>query len=93
VTLSQELLSVLERQEPRSWHDIVTLDESWFYVNTDHELIWLRRDEEIPEKERQTVQSEKVMLTIVWNPSGFRLIRALPIGLKFNAGHYVAQIL
>jgi hypothetical protein len=71
----------------------VTLDESWFYISTDHEFIWLRPDEEIPKRERQTVQSEKVMLIIVWNPSGFHLIRVLPKEFKFSAGHYVAQIL
>jgi hypothetical protein len=30
---------------------MVTLDELWFYFNMDHELIWLRMDEEIPERE------------------------------------------
>jgi predicted cupin superfamily sugar epimerase len=56
---------MLERQKQRSWHDIVTLDESWFYLNTDHELIWLQPDGEIPERERRMIQSEKVMLMIV----------------------------
>jgi hypothetical protein len=80
VTLSQELLPMLEQQKQRSWHDIVTLDDSWFYLNTDHELIWLHPDGEIPERERCTIQSEKVMLTIVWNPSGFHLINVLQKG-------------
>jgi hypothetical protein len=42
VALSQQLLSVLPRQERRSWHDMVTLDESWFYLNMDHELTWFK---------------------------------------------------
>jgi hypothetical protein len=93
VILSQELLSMLQRQKQRSWHDIVTLDESWFYLNTDHELIWLQPDGEIPERERRTIQSEKVMLTIVWNPSGFHLINVLTKWFKSNASCYVTQIL
>jgi hypothetical protein len=56
---------MLERQERRSWHDVVTLDEPWFYLRTDHELIWSQPDAEIPEREQRTVQSQKVMLTIV----------------------------
>jgi hypothetical protein len=44
---------------------MVTLDEAWFYLNVDHELIWLQSDEGIPERERHTVHSEKVMVTIV----------------------------
>jgi hypothetical protein len=39
------------------------------------------------------VQSEKVMIAIVWNPSGFHLIKFLPKKFKFNASYHVAQIL
>jgi histone-lysine N-methyltransferase SETMAR len=84
---------MLERQERRSWHDIVTLDESWFYLHTDHELIWAQPDPKIPERERHTLQSQKVMLTIVWNPGGFRSINILPKGFRFNASDSVTQIL
>jgi hypothetical protein len=91
--LSQELLPMLEPQKQRSWHDIVTLDESLFYLNTDLEFIWLQPDGEIPKRERCTIQSEKVMLTIVWNPNSFDLINVLPKGFKFNASYYVTQIL
>jgi hypothetical protein len=84
---------MLERQERRSWHDSVTLDESWFYVRTDHELIWAQLSAEIPERERHTIQSQNVMLTIVWNPDGFHLVNILPKGFKFNAGYDAAHIL
>jgi hypothetical protein len=33
------------------------------------------------------------MLTIVWNPLRFHLIKVLEKGRKFNAGYYIAQIL
>jgi histone-lysine N-methyltransferase SETMAR len=33
------------------------------------------------------------MLTIVWNPRGFHLIKVLENGRKFNTGYYIAQIL
>jgi hypothetical protein len=31
------------------------------------------------------------MLTIVWNPRGFHLIKILEKGRKFNAGYYIAE--
>jgi hypothetical protein len=58
-----------------------------------HELIWIQPDQEIPERERHTVQSEKVMATMVWNPNGFHLIKFLPKGFKFNAIYDITQIL
>jgi hypothetical protein len=36
---------------------------------------------------------EKFMLTIVWNPRGFHLIKVLGKCCKFNAGDYIAEIL
>jgi hypothetical protein len=71
----------------------VTLDESWFYLHTDHELIWAQPDAEVPERELRTVKSQKAMLTLVWNPGGFHLVNILLKGFKFNASYYVTQIL
>jgi hypothetical protein len=34
VNLSRRLLRILEVQRDRAWHDIVTLDESWFDLST-----------------------------------------------------------
>jgi hypothetical protein len=50
-------------------------------------------DAQIPERERHTVQSQKMMLTVVWNPGGFHWVNILPHGFKFNASYYVTQIL
>jgi hypothetical protein len=75
-TLSRELLCMLERQQLRSWHEIVILDELWFYLKTDHEFIWLPLDGEIPERECHRVQSREMMFIIVWNLAGFHLIHS-----------------
>jgi hypothetical protein len=56
---------MLEVQDDRAWHDIVALDESWLYLTTDRELIELPRDETVPENERYTGQSKKLMLTVL----------------------------
>jgi hypothetical protein len=72
---------------------MATLDESWFCLKVDQELIWFQWDEEIPERQQHTVQSDKVIAVIVWNPSGFHLIEFIPKGFKFNMGYYGAQIL
>jgi hypothetical protein len=47
----------------------------------------------VPDKERQTVQSPKLILTIAWNPSGFHILKALPKGGKFSAQYYTNNIL
>jgi hypothetical protein len=71
----------------------VTLDESEYCFPTNHELTLLQPGEEVPERERPAIQSEKMMLTIVGNPAVFHDISVLGKGLKFNATHYVTEIL
>jgi transposase len=93
VACSNQLLTVLNQQRPRHWRDIVTLDESWFYFHTDYETIWLPQGATPPERERQTIQSKKMMVTIVWNPTGFYQLYALPKGAKFNSAYYISEIL
>jgi hypothetical protein len=43
---------------------------------------------EIVDRERHTVQSAKFMLTVVWNPIGFHVLKTIPKGRKFNAQYY-----
>jgi hypothetical protein len=52
---------------------------------TDHEQIWLRPEETLPERARHTIQDRKIIVTIAWNPLGFPLIVKLPKGGIFNA--------
>jgi hypothetical protein len=54
-------------------HDIVTLDESWIYLFSEHDLVWTAPGEIVVDRERHTVQSPKFMLMAVWNPIGFHV--------------------
>jgi histone-lysine N-methyltransferase SETMAR len=62
-------------------------------LTTNHERIWLPEGIEVPERERITVQSRKMKVTIVWNPTRFYRIVALHKGIKFNADYYISHIL
>jgi hypothetical protein len=59
VNLSRRPLRMLEVQCDRAWHDIVTLNESWFYLSTDYEFVRLPRDEKFP-KENDTQFNRKI---------------------------------
>jgi hypothetical protein len=80
-----ELLQILSGLSTRQWHDIVILDESWVYLFSEHDLMWTAPGEIVVDRERRTVQSPKFTLTVVWDPIGFHVLKALPKGRKFNA--------
>jgi hypothetical protein len=86
--MALKLLQGLSVQSTRQWHDIVTLDESWIYLFSEHDLMWTAPGEIVVDRERHTVQSPKFMLMIVWDPIGFHVLKALPKGRKFNAQYY-----
>jgi hypothetical protein len=73
VQMAIELLQVLSVQSTHQWHDIVTLDELWIYLFSEHDLMWTAPGEIVVDRERHTVQSPKFMLTVVWNPIGFHI--------------------
>jgi hypothetical protein len=48
--MPKELLKLLGFMRYHSWKQIVTLDEVWFYLSTDHESIWLSPESEAPQR-------------------------------------------
>jgi hypothetical protein len=42
----------------------------------EHDRMWTAPGEIVVDMERQTVQSAKFMLTVVWNPIGFHVLKA-----------------
>jgi hypothetical protein len=72
---------------------IVTLGESWIYLFSEQDLMWTAPGKIVVDRERNTVQSPKFMLTVVRNPIGFHVLKALPKGRKFNAQYYTNDIL
>jgi hypothetical protein len=83
-----ELLQVLSVQGTCQWHDIATLDKSWIYLFSGRDLMWTAPGEIVVDREWQTVQSPKFMLTVVWNLIGFHVLKTLPKGRKSNAQYY-----
>jgi hypothetical protein len=72
---------------------IITLDESWSYLSAAQEQIWLRADEDPPERAKQTIQDKKIIVTIAWNPLGFHSVEVLRTGRGFNAEYHRDNIL
>jgi hypothetical protein len=89
VQMAIELLQVLSVQSTRQWQDIITLDEPCIYLFSEHDLMWTAPGEIVVDRERPTVQSPNFILTVVWNSIGFRVLKALPKGRKFNAQYYI----
>jgi histone-lysine N-methyltransferase SETMAR len=47
----------------------------------------------VPDRESHTIQSPKYMVTVVWNPSSFHVMKLLPNGSMFDIFYYTTEIL
>jgi hypothetical protein len=86
-------LTTLRTEQAKDWDEIMTPDESWFCDIPNHELRWLPPDESVPDCERFTIQSKKMILTIVWSPTGFAVLTAIESRCKSNAGFCLNTLL
>jgi hypothetical protein len=93
VQMAIELLQVLSVQSTRQCHHIAISDESWIYLFSEHDLMWTAPGEIVVDKELHTVRSPKLMLTVVWNPIRFHVLKVLPKGRKSNEQYYTNPIL
>jgi hypothetical protein len=48
VNMASELLRVLSVHSAHHWHDLVTLDESWVCLRSQHDLMWTAPGEIVP---------------------------------------------
>jgi hypothetical protein len=78
VTVSRNLLDLLHSLQHQGWKYVGTLDEAWFCFSNQHKQIWLPEDEDPPRNARPMISSPKPMLTVVWNPHRFYVIKDLP---------------
>jgi hypothetical protein len=93
VQMAIELFQILSVQSTRQWHDIIILDESWIYLFSKHDLMWTAPGENFVDREQHIAQSLKFILTVVWNPIEFHVLKFLPKRCKFNAQYYPNDIL
>jgi hypothetical protein len=93
VEMSQELLQVLRLAKHHAWKYIVTLDEAWLYFSNHIDRIWLPHDELRPSFPKQTTASQKITITVVWNPRGFHMPQSLSKRIKWTGRCYSDNIL
>lgn len=90
--LGRQQLKILQSQKRNGFKQIITGDESWFYMTYDHSKRWavsLDNDEVFT---NTGFQVQKFMFTIMWNPSGFHIIDIMRPKERFNTDYHINNI-
>lgn len=90
---SKSLFLVLKKSQHNGWHDIVTGDQSWFTLQYGPRGAWVAREDQAPSFAKTTIESKKIMLTIIWGVYDFYIVDFMPEGRRFNTDYLIKAIL
>jgi histone-lysine N-methyltransferase SETMAR len=85
MTLSHELLAVLESDRRNHFRNVITGNESWFFLYYSHESIWVQSRDEVPERITQKIDAEKCLLSVLWSVTGIHSPIDVPKGTTYNS--------
>jgi hypothetical protein len=67
MSLSTDLLRILKEDQRNSFAQIITGDESWFYFDYIHQLVWVPSRDEIPERIKQKIEMKNCLILVIWS--------------------------
>lgn len=88
-----QLLNILSQSKEINFINILTGDESWFYIKYNPKGAWIISGESPPCFENKGFQIVKFMLTVIWGVNGFHVIDLMNSGLSFNSSYFISHIL
>jgi hypothetical protein len=68
------LLNILEAHEKNKFQRFVTRDESWFALKFHHSRKWNGSRDDVSQKVKQQIGTQKFMLTVIWGIDGFHVV-------------------
>jgi hypothetical protein len=84
ISLSTDLLRILKQSQKTGFANIITGDELWFYFEYPHQLVWAPSRDEVPERFKQKLDTEKCLISVIWSVNGIHSLFYVPKGTTYN---------
>jgi histone-lysine N-methyltransferase SETMAR len=84
---------MLEALQKNSFRKVVTRDESWFYLETEHSAQWSVCRNDMATKTKLTISTPKFMLTVMWRIKGFHVADLMTSQNQFNSQYFVEHVM
>jgi hypothetical protein len=82
--IAREMIPSLEAAFRDGWRNLMTGDESWFFLSQSPRRMWSEARDDAAAIVRRDIRTTKFMFAIMWNPREFHVIGQLPDGSKMN---------
>jgi len=87
---AQALLMTLN--DPEMLEKTITGDQAWFYLDNPFEEQWTESPSDVSTHVKRTIQSKKVMITVLWGIHGFYLVDPLPDDQTYDSIYFVTLL-
>jgi hypothetical protein len=88
----RELLPIFEALKKNHFRKVVTGDENWFYLQTEHSTQWSVCRDDVATQTNPTIGTPKFMLTVMWGIKAFHVVDLMTSQNQFNLQYFVEHI-
>jgi hypothetical protein len=83
---------VLCREQQNNFDHVITGDESWFFIHYPNESVWAGSRDEVPARIKQTIDTEKCLISVLWSANGIHSLVDNPTGESYNSSFFCCVI-
>jgi hypothetical protein len=89
---SRLILRALEERQGANFNRIITGDESWFFLYYRRDSAWAVSRDDLPERTRQKIDTEKYLISILWSVDGIHSLVDVPKGASYNSAFFCSAV-
>jgi hypothetical protein len=83
---------VLRREQQINFDHGTTGDESWFFLHYPKESVWAESRDEVTVRMKQTIDTEKCLICVLWSVDGIHSLVDIPKGELCNSSFFCSVI-
>jgi hypothetical protein len=89
----EELLTVLQAMEEQAFQNLVTEDESWFYLDYYPATQWSVCGDNVEPTAKWTIAVLNFMMTVIFGIDGFHVVDVMPDERSFDSEYFLEQVM
>jgi transposase len=93
MSLSSQLLAILQQEQQIEFERVLTGDESWFFLYYPPDSAWAVSRDALPERVKQTIDTEKCLISVFWSVNAIHSLVDVPKGMKYNTTFFYDTVM
>jgi hypothetical protein len=78
--------------QQNNFDHVITGDESWLFIHYPNESVWAGSGDEVSVRIKQTIDTEKSLISVLWSANGIHSLVEIPKGESCNSSFFCSVI-